>query len=439
MTAEIAIMNKEAVALAADSAVTITGAPEQKIFSSANKLFTLSKYHPIGIMVHGQATFMQIPWEAIIKIYRHRLGKKSFETIREQATHFISFLENDQLLFPESIQSEYIRNSIYAYFGYLRNAIREGLEKKIRDQGQITEKQVKEIVSKTIKRHYDKWDKVKNIESLPSSFNEDIIAKHETTILDAIKKFFEKLPISDNDVELLKKNASYLFSRFIEEIIHPEASGLVIAGFGEKETFPSLLSYDLEMKVNNKLKYRTILEEKIKFDMTATIVPFAQREMVHVFMEGVDSSYLEVEESYLTRMCNEYLKIIVDNLDRYNGTEKNDLRKRLIPLTKKLIRDRHKTLEVYRRKKFVDPVIRAVSILPKDELAAMAEALVNLTSFKRKVTMERETVGGPIDVALISKGDGFIWIKRKHYFENEENSQFFSNYFREVENEEVKD
>ncbi len=32
MTAEIAIMNKEAIALASDSAVTIRAEPEQKIF-----------------------------------------------------------------------------------------------------------------------------------------------------------------------------------------------------------------------------------------------------------------------------------------------------------------------------------------------------------------------------------------------------------------------
>ena len=61
----------------------------------------------------------------------------------------------------------------------------------------------------------------------------------------------------------------------------------------------------------------------------------------------------------------------------------------------------------------------------------MAEALVNLTSFKRKVSEEAETVGGPIDVAVISKGDGFIWVKRKHYFTRELNPQFFANYYRE--------
>jgi hypothetical protein len=44
-------------------------------------------------------------------------------------------------------------------------------------------------------------------------------------------------------------------------------------------------------------------------------------------------------------------------------------------------------------------------------------------------------VGGPIDVAVISRGDGFIWIKRKHYFSPELNPQFAANYYREVESD----
>jgi hypothetical protein len=74
----------------------------------------------------------------------------------------------------------------------------------------------------------------------------------------------------------------------------------------------------------------------------------------------------------------------------------------------------------------VNPILMTVNILPKDELGAMAEALVNLTSLKRRVTTDEESVGGPTDVALISKGDGFIWLKRKHYFRPELNADFFS-------------
>jgi len=71
----------------------------------------------------------------------------------------------------------------------------------------------------------------------------------------------------------------------------------------------------------------------------------------------------------------------------------------------------------------------AVSSLSKEDLAEMAESLIYLTYLKRRITFAEESVGGPVDVAIISKGDGFIWIKRKHYFKPELNQFFFDNYF----------
>ena len=110
MTAEIAIMNKEAVALASDSAVTVMGRNRQKIFTSANKIFRLTHYHPVGIMIYGNASFMNVPWDTIIKIYRTKLGQNKFDTLKEYANNFIDFLDNENPLFPESVQEDYLRN-----------------------------------------------------------------------------------------------------------------------------------------------------------------------------------------------------------------------------------------------------------------------------------------------------------------------------------------
>src|SRR5262249_30288512 len=78
------------------------------------------------------------------------------------------------------------------------------------------------------------------------------------------------------------------------------------------------------------------------------------------------------------------------------------------------------------------PVMSNIQALPKDELGAMAEAFVNLTKFRRRVTIDRETVGGPIDVAVITNGDGFVWVKRKHYFNAELNPRFLARYSRKL-------
>jgi hypothetical protein len=83
-----------------------------------------------------------------------------------------------------------------------------------------------------------------------------------------------------------------------------------------------------------------------------------------------------------------------------------------------------------RQQLYVSPLLSIIGSLPMDELASLAESLVNLTSLRRRVSLDDETVGGPIDVAVISRGDGLVWIKRKHYFPADLNHHFFRNYNR---------
>ena len=63
MTAVVGILNKQAVVLAADSAVTISGQNNRKIFNHANKIFRISNTQPIGLMLYNSAEFMGVPWE----------------------------------------------------------------------------------------------------------------------------------------------------------------------------------------------------------------------------------------------------------------------------------------------------------------------------------------------------------------------------------------
>lgn len=279
-----------------------------------------------------------------------------------------------------------------------------------------------------MKEHFDKWKKVKTLPSNPKNHIRNITDKYGNIIDKTIEKVFEKLPLSPSIVSKLRNIGASLFSKDIFQV--NLSSGVVIAGFGEKDTFSSLKSINIEGVANNKLKYKERLSGEIKFENAATIISFAQREMVATFMEGIDPYLHEHIEGYLYKIFDKYPEIIVENIEKYNESEKQQLKEKLKKISNKIFKDYQEHVITYRRKNYVDPIIRVVSMLPKDELAAMAESLVSLTSFKRKVTMETETVGGPIDVAIISKGDGFIWIKRKHYFKAELNPQFFSNYYR---------
>ncbi len=98
MTAVAGILNKQGVAIAADSAVTVNGPNHRKVYNSANKIFTLSKYHPVGIAIYNSAQIMGIPWEILIKEYRKKLGDRSFEKLSDYKTDFFSWLEFNKYL-----------------------------------------------------------------------------------------------------------------------------------------------------------------------------------------------------------------------------------------------------------------------------------------------------------------------------------------------------
>jgi len=237
--------------------------------------------------------------------------------------------------------------------------------------------------------------------------------------------------LSTLDRTRLRRTAASLFSRFPEQILIEQNSGVVIAGFGTEETFPSLESFDLEGIVNNKLKYQPHGSSRISFDLVGSVVAFAQGEMVETFMEGIAPDCKEIEESSLFQTFQEYADAVTDMLDRYNDDERRELKDRILSIGQGVLESMNRRLDEYRKENHTDPITTVVSLLPKDELATMAESFVYLTSLKLRYTMEAETVGGAIDVAVISKGDGFVWIKRKHYFKPELNPAFFRTYYKE--------
>jgi len=432
MTAEIVIMNSEAIAMASDSAVTMVTPKGEKIFTSANKLFALSKYRPVGVMVYGRASFMQTPWETIIKVYRRHLGKKGFPLLEDYAKDFMNFLDDGNKLFPDVVQERFVSMMTRGYFDLILRDIKDEYTTRIDDKGEISEKELKKIIGDIISKHHDMCRKAPKDKNFGRGFSSRFKSKYLEIVKSAAKSVFQKVPLTKTRRNQLYHLAECLVSRSPQHFGEQEPSGLVFAGFGEKEVFPSVTAYIVLGIVDDKLKAKQFTSEKIDFNTSASVMPFAQREMVDTFMAGVNPKYAELHQSYLMEAFSTYARMIVNNIEEYTDKEKEALFNKLTRTNQEILTEMKKKLDSYMLEAHIEPITSVVAMLPKDELAAMAESLVNLTSFKRKVTMESETVGEPIDVAVISKGDGFVWIKRKHYFPAELNQQFFRNYQSEA-------
>ena len=207
-------------------------------------------------------------------------------------------------------------------------------------------------------------------------------------------------------------------------------------GYGQRQIFPALEEFTVEGVFDQVLKYRRQRRAIIGRQTAAAIIPFAQSEMVEAFMEGVDPAYQKHIDETVHKTLDTYGSELLDLLAPNGSKNRGLYRKKISAANEEIARNTSEEMQAFRVAEFIQPVVGIVSALPKSELAAMAESLVNLTSFRRHVTPDAETVGGPIDVAVISRGDGFVWIKRKHYFEAELNHNFVANYYREVSNDE---
>jgi hypothetical protein len=67
----------------------------------------------------------------------------------------------------------------------------------------------------------------------------------------------------------------------------------------------------------------------------------------------------------------------------------------------------------YQQQVFINPILRVLEIAARNELAETARDLVSLNVFKKRITAQKQTVGGAIDVAIISRENGFQWWSRQ--------------------------
>jgi len=410
LTAEIAILNKSAVALAADSKVTLSRGGRQKTYDTVDKLFSLSKTAPVGAMVYGNAEFIGFPWETIIKEYRRKRPLVTFPTIFDWAedlqkflTVFYPFTDDDEDRTAVSIGQSWVQHVVANAAG---NA----------DSGDEFERLIEEGCAVYIDE----------LERADDFLNQDEWARLESRI--------------KADLSSICGSASWQQSEkaqsCLSELVHlgickampsPSSTGLVVAGFGEEELLPSLISFDIDGILNGRLK----IVESNRHDTTrrsrGAIIPFAQTDMVHRFMEGIDPDYavliLESLRSVLLQNSIETARQLGHDDSSVQGMAGAFEAAADAAITS--FWDTHRRI---RRERFSSPIIDMAMSLPKDELANLAESLVSLTSLQRRVSREIETVGGAIDVAVISKGDGFVWIKRKHYFSADRNLRFVNAY-----------
>jgi hypothetical protein len=424
MTAEIAVLNKTAVALATDSAVTISyGNSHEKVFDSADKLFELCTSVPIGIMIYNGMQFSGIPLPDLIKEFRANCV--SYQSVEQAADAFLSFLAEAGKNAPDSAKLAVVSQVILPLF----EAIDDALNKKIRSE--LTKHRddgadLEDFFSKTMERIVAVAQRTIN-KAGPGTFYGGV----KPPRLLKLELDFVKNMVSERFAFHTEKNREALVhlakAALLSNRMSNARTGIVISGFGLKERFPTLISYEVEGVICKRLKLKKTAKCDIDRDgEQAFIQPFAQKEMVERFLYGLDKDIQNKINQYVSETVTTITDSVFSRLSSLDEETLKELKDQTTAAESVFLANlknkAFQSIENQSRKEIED----MIQFMPKPELAKMAEALVDLTSIKRKVSVGVETVGGPVDVAVISKSEGFVWVKRKHYFPPNLNGRYFN-------------
>jgi len=406
MTSEVLILNKRAVVVGADSAVTTSGGSHPRYSKSATKIFELSRHGNVAAMIFGSAQVDLVPWELAIKSFRAMLGDTQFATVSEYLDELVKYLSGNNNLFPDAVRQKLVEF-------HFDNAMVEVMKRATRIDGAIVEpaspladRQIRWAAAAATIRNDLQAKGAQN--SLPGGPLQALLADLDPWTARAQGQLQGHSNMDAVDPASLAELA-HTFRYVSPEVIHG-STGLVVAGYGTEQIFPAFAQLDVLGHVGDVLCVSNRKSNEVTHWSGSIILPLAQTSMIDVFTDGFGASLWSIIRSTSRQM-----------LDQVVGDFQANGIAIPVALATTVTNAAHEEfMKVWMRKnweKNYDPLVGVISTLNVEEMAHLAETLLVLESLKERVTSPSESVGGPIDVAAITKSEGLVWIKRKHYFD----------------------
>lgn len=365
-----------------------------------NKVFALSQLQPYGAITYGNTSVHNVSIDQILKEFTVYLKDKSICDFYEIESLFVSFINE---------KKEY-----YRFIGSENSFCTRLIKELVVDWGNKIKRVINEEDSKQkiadilgeLKSHVENSLKVENFDV------SEYIHDHYATSFDLMLGMV--VPELKNYIE--EKNFFWdLISKYFNLSLQIETDnfiGLFFAGYGENDAFPKFIHLNIYTVINGQLKYLV----KDKFDESnngAKIVSLAQGDVIMTFCKGISEYFV----NYIPQKTDEIIRKKIETFESEYSQEQMQKIKESLSDCKN---DIYSLIQTVSQEKNINPLLESVQLIPLPEMATLAENLINITSLKRTFSLDgnQQTVGGPTDVAILSKPDGFSWVKRKQVYKN---------------------
>jgi hypothetical protein len=464
MTSQQLMMNHLGIALASDSTVTL--GDSGRTYPSVNKIFSLSGRQPVAFMISNAANFIPagISWERVIGLYREYRRDEELPRLVDYISDFKKFITTHEALCVSEVNDIAIQSDLITKF---TNTIKPAAEKEkiVRATGFSGEEMWKET---DLTNYFDEAIS-KRIEDILFQVRTQTKERNEGKDSDAWhnhqykvkKRHFNNIQtaseefVKRHECPELYENMCEIFlyhlSCFEQEFNWRSKSKIVICGFGKLEMKPTMCSFEVGCDIGNgpfsPLTRYYIRNRRSYSDNGAWIQEenpndpseylwstigftsgFAQKDNMETLLSGIHPNTRSSLGRYLApQIVKELSPMITEMVSSVPGVGKATLEKISARMNEGTGELYEKTDEIvkaalfdewgYHRRRFQ----KVTASVPLEELSKFVEILVSLEAQVSHYLHDVRSVGGPIDVATISKEDGFIWIKSKQLHESKLN------------------
>jgi hypothetical protein len=412
VTSEVVILNKEAVVIAADSAVTVGRDPHPRYSKSANKIFDASAHGNLAVAIFSGAEIDGVPWELAVKQFRAAdAGNAARNTVAEYIPALMTFLQGNALMFPVQWRDERLKTKIAVA------ALSVVDELKSR-QAAIDDDQMSGADTRAA------WDAAHAtvrpiLTALPlatglSQANYDAVHALRPQLAPEVHQILKPhLAAVLTPDEIFELAVEYAF-RLPQHIYN--STGVVFAGYGADQIFPAFHSITVYGLIGSEIFYVHGDAQVIDHASGAWIQPFAKFSMIQRFTDGFDFKQQELlQQAIQTAFTGYNAHLVGQGMQLPPGLD---------AIVEQLQNTAVQNWKTENWKENFHPLRRVLNSLSVQEMAELAETLLVLESLRERVTSPSESVGGPVDVAAITKTDGLVWIRRKHYFDSQLNLRY---------------
>lgn len=400
VTAQVAVLNRNGVALASDSAVTImgNGGRASRSYNSADKIFPLCS-SPVAVLHSGNASLLGVPWQVLVQQWSKARGEQQVATVEDYAGEFTSWLVRQRGLVTPEAEADFFRWQVRDYLLVVRRQVREELE--ARNLPAVADStpppQVAELVDETMTRALQQLEEREDFDGLSAQKARAWCAHLADKLDEDISWVFDDTPLPES-----ARTSANNIAELIVLKVEPFASDAVLAfaGYGEDDFFPSLFSVTVSGVLNGVVRCYGQRRASISPTEGVAITPLGLTDAIDSFLRGSSPQYRRVSHDALTAFQN--------NLEKAGADSQ---------MLAKCAQEAHQGMEdsfdSVEGEQFVFPMLDVVENLPMAETVRLADSLVGLATLRQMVRGET-TVGGPVDLAQVTRDRGFEWIRNKH-------------------------